>query len=341
MPAPAGDSLAAVLDKFLGWCEENRKSKTFEWYRWRLQLFGKHVGTQLRADELKHFHIDDFLTKYPSWSKGMKRTAARAIQRALRWAKKKGHVETNPVADYEKPPQGKRSVVISPERFREILSLSPSENFRELLEVTWETGCRPQESLAVEARHVDLENGRWFFPPDESKGEEWPRIVYLNDRALAITRRLMERHPTGKLFRNDRGRAWEPYAVNCCFCRVRIRMGLRRMKELGVAAERPPRFNRHKFKDAATLNEARTENQATLRRRKKEREKLASKHAPKFCLYHLRHSWLDRAIKSGVDAMTAAILMGHRDPSMVAKVYQHASQSPAYLREAARKAQGA
>ena len=59
---------------------------------------------------------------------------------------------------------------------------------------------------------------------------------------------------------------------------------------------------------------------------------------PKYCLYHLRHSWLDRALRAGVDALTCAILMGHRDPSTLSKVYQHLSQSPEYRREAARRA---
>lgn len=59
--------------------------------------------------------------------------------------------------------------------------------------------------------------------------------------------------------------------------------------------------------------------------------------ARKYCLYHFRHSWLDRMLKSGVDALTCAILMGHRDPSMVAKTYQHLAQSPDYLRAALNK----
>jgi integrase len=209
------------------------------------------------------------------------------------------------------------------------------------LEVTWETGCRPQESLAVEARHVDLVNSRWFFPPDESKGEQWPRIVYLTDRALEITKRLLELYPSGNLLRNGAGRPWDPFAVNCCFCRLQVRMGMARMEELGLTVERLPRFNRHRFPDKTSPEQARAEHQAKLGERKKQLHELACRHAPKYCLYHLRHSWLDRAIKSGVDALTAAILMGHRDPSTVAKVYQHVSQSPDYLREAARKARGA
>src|SRR5262249_13618282 len=74
--------------------------------------------------------------------------------------------------------------------------------------------------------------------------------------------------------------------------------------------------------------------------RRKIRNRLARKHAPKHCLYHLRHSWLDRALRSGVDALTCAILMGHRDASTVTRVYQHLSQSPDYLRNAAQKAVG-
>jgi hypothetical protein len=41
-----------------------------------------------------------------------------------------------------------------------------------------------------------------------------------------------------------------------------------------------------------------------------------------------------------VDALTCAILMGHRDPSTVSKVYQHLSQSPDFLRGQAKRAVG-
>jgi integrase len=340
-PQPEGTSVLAVVEKFLAWCEGNRAAETYEWYRWRLQLFADSLADKtLTVEELKHYHLDELLTQHPDWASGMKHGACRAIMRALRWAKKKGYIDVNPLADYEKPSPGKRTVVISPGRFQEILALTPSSGFRDLLEVTWETGCRPQESLAVEARHVDLPNARWFFPPDESKGEEWPRIVYLTDRALEITRRLLMEHPTGTLFRNEDGVAFTPFAVNCAFSRLQVRMGLRRMKELGVAVEAIPRFNRHRFADKAALDVARAKHRQRLADRKKKLHALAMQHAPKYCLYNLRHSWLDRALKRGVDVLTCAILMGHRDPSTISKVYQHVSQSPEYLRDAARRAAG-
>src|SRR5262249_34222576 len=276
-----GDT-AFVIERFLEWCHAHRKSATYEWYRWRLRMFADALpDKRVAVAKLRHFHLDDLLLKYPGWAPGMKRSACRAVLRCFRWAKMKGHAEVNPFGDYEKPAPGKQNVIVSPERFREILAFTPSANFRDLLEVVWETGCRPQEALAVEARHVDNQNARWFFPPDESKGEEWPRVVYLTDRALEITRRLLGLHNTGPLFRNNDGRPWDPFAVNCAFCRIQVRMGLARMTELGVALAPLPRFNRHKHKDAEALRQARKEHQGKLSGRKKQLRKLACEHAPK------------------------------------------------------------
>jgi site-specific recombinase XerD len=70
------------------------------------------------------------------------------------------------------------------------------------------------------------------------------------------------------------------------------------------------------------------------------RLRLAESKAPKYSLYTLRHSWATHALERGVDALTVAVLMGHRDPSTLAKVYQHLSQNPDYMLEQARKAAG-
>jgi integrase len=103
-------------------------------------------------------------------------------------------------------------VIITPEGYAWIPGQVKNEPFLDLLIVCWETGCRPQEVLAVEARHADLDGGRWVFTPDEAKGEKAHRVVCLTDRAIKITRRLMARHPVGPLFRNTDGRPWHPYA---------------------------------------------------------------------------------------------------------------------------------
>ena len=233
-------------------------------------------------------------------------------------------------------------MLVTPEIFEQILRLVRKQPFRDLLVATWETGCRPQESLAVEARHVDLPNARWVFPADESKGEQWPRIIYLTDKALEITKRLMKRHPRGPIFRNTSGKPWTTDAVNCCFTALQHRMGREDIKRRGIEIDTEAvRAMIPSLKPTARIDgvlRAKAPNELEQEARRKYRLKLAAKHAPKYCLYHLRHSWLDRALKRGVDALTAAILMGHRDPSTIAKVYQHLAQSPDYLLNAAKKA---
>ena len=66
--------------------------------------------------------------------------------------------------------------------------------------------------------------------------------------------------------------------------------------------------------------------------------RMARKVAPRYSLYALRHSWATNALKRGVDSLTVALLMGHKDPSTLARVYQHLSHSPEHMRDQARRA---
>ena len=130
------------------------------------------------------------------------------MKRVFRWAAEQGYIDRSPVAHMKQPQGGKREVVVSQAEFDEILSLAKDEGFRDLLIVTWETGCRPQESLIVEARHVDLANQRWVFQPSEEKCGRSLRVVYLTDRALAIVKRLMI-CTGGTALCNSEGGAWD------------------------------------------------------------------------------------------------------------------------------------
>lgn len=55
--------------------------------------------------------------------------------------------------------------------------------------------------------------------------------------------------------------------------------------------------------------------------------------------YGARHSFAtDALVKGGIDPISTAHLMGHRDTSMVAKVYSHIAKNPEFLRRQARAA---
>lgn len=218
------DSVVTVLDRFLDWTKRNRAPRTYEWYLERLQWFIEFLTRDVPASELKPFQLQEWLDS-KDCSNGHKRGCAKAVIRALNWATKMGHLDRNPLAGFEKPAAGKRETVITPDDYKLIMEHVKDVAFRDLLRVAWETGCRPQEILALEARHVDLKKARWVFSQQESKGKKRQRVVYMGEKSLPIVRRLVLRHPDGKVFRNSRGDAWKRNAINCRFVRLREPLG--------------------------------------------------------------------------------------------------------------------
>jgi integrase len=277
-------SVIAVVDAFLDYVQQHRASETYRWYKDNLQRFCNFIPRPLLLSDLKPYHVQQWIDSYPNLPSGTKRNYCRSILRAMRWAEEQGYVERSPLAHFRKPAAGKRELVVSKTHYAQLLNHTKDQEFKDLLTVTWETGCRPQESLRVEARHVDGDKNRWIFPASEAKGGKSPRIVYLTPKAIEITLRLAAKHPVGPLFRNTDGAPWTPDACNCRFATLKKKLGVR------------------------------------------------------YCLYALRHTWMNRMLMTGVDALTVAVLAGHRDPSTLAKTYQHLSQSPAFLLAQARRA---
>ena len=57
----------------------------------------------------------------------------------------------------------------------------------------------------------------------------------------------------------------------------------------------------------------------------------------KYCLTAFRHSFAHRMLRSGVDALTVSVLMGHSDTTTLSRVYSHLTQAPDYLMTALKK----
>jgi integrase len=226
-PVPAISTIAApvlvaILDAFLGWCLCHREKRTYETYKERIQEFLRSLADKtMPAADLRPYHLQQWVDSHPDWNPGMKRGRLQAVQRALNWAVKQGLLDKSPIAQLEKPPPGKRENVIDLLTYKRMLTLTGTGEFRDLLTVCWESGCRPQEIWRVEKRHLDVRGKRWVFPPKESKGKKKIRIVYLTDTALAICQRLALKHPAGPFFRNSDGLPWTRHAVSCVFLRMK------------------------------------------------------------------------------------------------------------------------
>ncbi len=257
---------------------------------------------------------------------------------------KQGYIDKDPIAGLEVPAGEARDVFVPKDQFEFLLSLTPDQNLRDLMEVTYETGCRPQESLRLEIRHVDLKLQRWVIPRKEAKGKKAPRVVYMSEMATEIIRRLITDRTDGYVFRNSKGRKWTPSAVNCAFNRIRERIGTKEMKRQGIeVALNEIESELAKLKPTQKLlgkDVPKTNSELRCEAKRKAKKRLAKTFAPAYSLYALRHSWATNALQSDVDSLTVAILMGHQDPSMLAKVYQHLGHNPEHMLNEARKAVG-
>jgi integrase len=94
--------------------------------------------------------------------------------------------------------------------------------------------------------------------------------------------------------------------------------------------------------DCNVSGESRPKTLAELKQEAKRKliYRMAGRLAPKYCLTAFRHSWCHHALRRGIDALTVSVLMGHADPSMVARVYSHLSHATDYLHDAAQRAVG-
>lgn len=223
-----GITVVEILDQFLTWVQANRSPHTYRWYKDRINSFCNAIANGLTADQLKPFHVQQWVDAYGTdLASGTKRNLIASVKRGMGWAEEQGYIDHSPIARMRKPGCGRKEQVVTTEQYQALLGWCSDQDFKDLLTVSWETGCRPQESLRVEARHFDVAGGRWAFPVSESKGKQKLRVVYLTPKALEVCVRLAALRPTGTLFRNENGRAWKTMAVNCRFCRAQKTVGVK------------------------------------------------------------------------------------------------------------------
>jgi integrase len=297
VPGQQQQLVLEVLDEFLEWCQKHKARATYAWYRDRIQAFVATIPGHLPVAELKPIHVERWVDAHPGWSASHQRGSKVAVQRAFSWAEKMGLVAVSPLRHLDKPEAGKREQVVSLVEYEALLKRYP-DSFGELLQMAWHTGARPQESIRVEARHVDLAARRITLPPAEAKGKKRYRVIYLDDHALALVTRLAAEHPAGPLFRNADGEPWTAWAVNCRFGRLQLARGREELQKEGFTPD-PAEVARL----AATLPRTRRESGRTVQKSAKElareaRKKLVSAAArqrgDKFCLYAFRHNAASR-----------------------------------------------
>lgn len=273
-----------ILDEFLDWADKHKAPRTYGWYKENIQRFIDRIPPGLTVAELKPFHVTRAMADFAHWANNTKADFIGAVKRALNWAADEELIDRSPLARLKKPAREAREMAVSPAEYRTIIEAVREPAFLDLIELSWETGARPQELRKIEARYYDSGSGRIVFPPKQAKGKKHFRVIYLTPRAREIVARLHAARPHGLLLVNSEGNPWTKDSINCAFCRLEKKIGTK---------------------------------------------------------YHLgafRKGYATEALKAGVDTVTVAHLLGHRDAGMVSRVYGHVQQDPEHMAAAARKA---
>lgn len=193
----------------------------------RLAGFADMHG-DLRADQIKPHHVDEWLATKPGWGKTSRHDGAGAVKSVFKWAAKKGLIDRNPLAEMEKPRRVKRREVIpTPVEIRALLAAPKIPELQDLLVFIFGTGCRPKEARTLEAKHLDRANGLAVLAQHKTADKtDRPRVLYLTGEAEAVAYRLADARPTGPIFLNSQGSPWTHNAVGLALRRLRKREGL-------------------------------------------------------------------------------------------------------------------
>lgn len=212
--------LEIILQKFLDWVKVHRP-KSLRWYGDFCESFLDYCGDVL-AEDIRPHDVEKWSNKGKS-----KRGKITAIKRAFNWAVKEGLLKTSPIAHMERPPTGRTTQIVTEEDLTQILSHVRDQNFKDLLIVSWDCGCRPHETKIVEAKHIEFHKHRWLLPLEMEKKKRRPRIVYMTERAEEIVRRLAKKYPSGPIFRNTHEKPWTAANVKDRFKRLEDKIGKR------------------------------------------------------------------------------------------------------------------
>jgi integrase/recombinase XerD len=117
------ETLIGLIEQFLTWTQKNKSPDSYEIYVRILSSFAKTLPQSFVAMQIKPFHIDDWVDTHPKWSSGMKRKAITAVQRVYNWAWKQGRIDVTPLRHIEKPPAGRRKLILTEPQFEEMLGL--------------------------------------------------------------------------------------------------------------------------------------------------------------------------------------------------------------------------
>lgn len=223
----------AVMQNYLDHVQAKQKPKTYRIRSGYLCSFRDHIEglglSSIVAEELEPFQITGWLATHPTWNQNTQRMAILSIRTCLNWAYKQGYIQTKVLKTMEVPREVYRGqeVVFSPEQRQLLIEHCTNECQKYVLIALYASGCRPGEICDLRAEDVDLSQTPpiWRVRSKATKANPTGiRPIALTSTLVTITKKLLEMHSSGPLFRNSSGTAWKPGLIDAFVYRVRKRV---------------------------------------------------------------------------------------------------------------------
>lgn len=251
----AGDqnTVRVVFANYLAFIQSRRSASTFRTRQRHLASFESFNGYGLLSiQDIQHHHIYAWIDyasqehvwkalggrieRSSTWGNVAVVAALQSLSAAFNWALKTGLIRRNPVAGVERPESRSRSrdLIIDIELHSAILKTA-SPALGELLSFLRDTGCRPGEACAAEARYFDASLNAIVYPrsfaikPGEHRhktAKRKDRIIFLSGDALQLVKRLAAKHPTGPLFRTKYRKGWTVMGLSKAMTKLRDAAGI-------------------------------------------------------------------------------------------------------------------
>lgn len=231
-----GNLVRTVFDLYAQNLEKKGQARTLKIF---LQI-ARHAADafgDMRLGDLKPFHVQQFLDKMAlpridsykrtqKWSPSYQAFAMRSLKAAMNWAKKQQIIANHCLGAVPVESNGSRGeeAYVKRDVFDRIIGAT-NQNFRDLLRLMWETGCRPDEAYHVEGRYYHKADKCIVYPGKPKEGDYcWKnakknrkrvdRLIYLTDELAEMVETRIAKHPKGPIFLTKQKTPWTREAVS-------------------------------------------------------------------------------------------------------------------------------
>ena len=230
-----------VVHRFATRCEQRVKdgqmaAKTMERAIEYLAAFlSLDAIEEVTVDNLKPYHVTEWLDKQSGWNATTKHHAAAAVKRAIKWAYDEGRISRNPLHSLSVPKGDGRDFLIDDELYLDLLNGASDpkykrkrvRSFKLFLMAMKMSGCRPGEVIGLKISNVDKKVDTWVIRKHKNrKKQSRPRVVYLSPCLQTLTRIVAHSRKSGALFQADYGESWTYEKVRRRFHRLKQRKGV-------------------------------------------------------------------------------------------------------------------